>query len=45
MVKRTVNIMHIHCPGLDTPLEEHARTMIDLYQAGKFKRVRTLALP
>lgn len=37
--------MHIHCPDLDIPLEEQARTMNDLYQAGKLKRVRTLALP
>ncbi|PLB49820.1 aflatoxin B1 aldehyde reductase-like protein [Aspergillus steynii IBT 23096] len=33
-----VNTLHIHCPDFHTPLEEQARTINDLYKAGKFKQ-------
>ncbi|KAI9038214.1 aldo/keto reductase family protein [Aspergillus affinis] len=33
-----VNTLYIHYPDLYTPLEEQARTISDLYAAGKFKQ-------
>ncbi|KAH8430918.1 uncharacterized protein LDX57_008582 [Aspergillus melleus] len=33
-----VNTLYIHYPDLSTPLEEQARTINDLYAAGKFKQ-------